>query len=214
MQMDTETADITETARLEMEDAKNRLSDAASRVKHEAMNAGSTVSGLVMDELDRRAADLGSGLKELAEKMRDATAGQDENSQAPRLLSPAIDLIEDVSHRLEGQSARQIGDSLSQFGRENPMLFMLGCLATGVLAGRLLVASDSAEAEGWQDDGSQDYRYSGTSGYTGDTGGGATGDFGRYASSDELGPDDVGGEARQASDLTPDSFAFREGRND
>lgn len=213
MQMDTETADITETARREMEDAKNRLSDAASRVKHEAMNAGSTVSGLVMDELDRRAADLGSGLRELADKMRDATADQDQNSQAPRLLTPAIDLIDDVSHRLEGQSARQIGDSLSQFGRENPMLFMLGCLATGVLAGRLLVASDSAEAEGWQDD-SQDYRYSGTSGYSGDTGGGASGDFGLYGSSDEVGPDDVGGEGRSVSDMTPDSFAFREGRND
>lgn len=213
MQMDTETADITETARREMEDAKNRLSDAASRVKHEAMNAGSTVSGLVMDELDRRAADLGSGLRELADKMRDATADQDQNSQAPRLLTPAIDLIDDVSHRLEGQSARQIGDSLSQFGRENPMLFMLGCLATGVLAGRLLVASDSAEAEGWQDD-SQNYRYSGTSGYSGDTGGGASGDFGLYGSSDEVGPDDVGGEGRSVSDMTPDSFAFREGRND
>ncbi len=212
MQMDTETADISETARREMEDAKNRLSDAASRVKQEAMNAGSTVSGLVMDELDRRAANLGTGLRELADKMRDATADQDQNSQAPRLLTPAIDLIDDVSHRLEGQSARQIGDSLSQFGRENPMLFMLGCLATGVLAGRLLVASDSAEAEGWQGD-SQGYRYSGTSGYPGDTGGGATGDFDRYGSS-EFGPDDVGGEARQTSGLTPDSFVFGEGRND
>jgi hypothetical protein len=214
MQMDTETADITETARREMEDAKNRLSDAATRVKHEAMNAGSTVSGLVMDELDRRAADLGSGLRELAEKMRDATAAQDQNSQAPRLLTPAIDLIDDVSHRLEGQSARQIGDSLSQFGRENPMLFMLGCLATGVLAGRLLVASDSAEAEGWQGHAGQDFRYSDTSGYAGDTGGGASSDFDLYGSSDELGPDDVGGEARSAPDMTPDSFAFREGRND
>ncbi len=132
--------DVAQIARLELEDARARLGNAAERVKDEARNAGSTISTLVMDELDRRASDLGGQLRTLAGRMR-GEQGDEDIGPAPRIVDQAAGLIDDVSHRLEGQSARQIGQSLERFGRENPALFMLGCLAAGVVAGRMIVAS-------------------------------------------------------------------------
>ncbi len=150
MQIDeTDTPDVAEAARREMEVAKARLSDAADRVRHEARNAGSTIQGIVMDELDRRAAGLGQGMRTLAERMREAAEPEADGSVAPRLMSQAVDMIEDVSYRLEGSSAREITDKLSRFGRENPMTFMAACLATGVMAGRFLVASSEDQGDQW-----------------------------------------------------------------
>jgi hypothetical protein len=143
MQMETGTETVADTARHEIDDAKARLSSAAEAVRREVRTGGSTISAMVMDELDRRTADLGSDLRNVARRMR--TAAEEEAGDGPsaRLLIPAIDLMEDASHRLEGRSARQIGEAIASFGRENPMLFMLGCLATGVVAGRLVAAADT-----------------------------------------------------------------------
>jgi hypothetical protein len=147
--------DLAQIAKLEMEDAKARLGHAAERVRDEAKNAGTTISTLVMDEMDRRAGDLGQQLRMLAGRMR-GEAPDEAQAGATHLVDQAAGLVEDMSHRLEGQSVRQIGARLDRFGRENPALFMLGCLVTGALAGRVIVASSDGEASrfGSQRDGS------------------------------------------------------------
>lgn len=136
--MGSERGDVAEAARREVEDARARLSEAAGRVRQEAMSAGSTISQLVYDELDRRGADLSDGLQHIAEKMRGVADSAE--ADPPRMVQQAVDVIEDLSHRLRNQSARDLSGRLAQFGRENPVTFMAACLATGVLAGRFLIA--------------------------------------------------------------------------
>ena len=140
-------SEVTKAARREYDDAKTRLSDAAERVKAEAQNAGSTISTLILDELDRRAADFGTQFQSVASRLR-GNAGEDQDGEGAAisnaLSEQAADLIEDVSSRLQGQSIRDIGQRLGQFGRENPALFVMGCLLTGAMAGRMIVASDTS----------------------------------------------------------------------
>lgn len=144
-----DTSDVAKAARRELDDAKARLSDAADRVKHEARNASSTISTLVLDELDRRAADMGTQIRSVAGRLRGdtATSGSEAGSA---MAQQAADLIEDVSSRLEGQSVREMGQRLGQFGRDNPALFVMGCLLTGAMAGRMIVASSGAASAGGQ----------------------------------------------------------------
>ena len=129
--------DAAAAARRELDDAKARLSDAADRVRHEARHAGATLSMLMLDELDRRAADMGTQIRSVAGRLRGDKAEQTSSG----LADQAADLIEDVSARLEGQSVRDMGERLGRFGRENPALFVMGCLLTGALAGRMIIAS-------------------------------------------------------------------------
>ncbi|NEX46487.1 hypothetical protein [Pseudotabrizicola algicola] len=142
-----DTSDMAKAAQRELDDAKARLSQAADRVKHEAQNAGSTISALVLDELDRRAADMGSQIRAVAGRLRGETAGA-EDEAASAMAAHAADLIDDMSSRLEGQSIREMGQRLGQFGRENPALFVMGCLVTGALAGRMIVATDTSSTRG------------------------------------------------------------------
>lgn len=142
-------SDVASAARREIEDAKVRLSDAADRVKHEARHAGSTISTLVLDELDRRAADMGTQLRSVSDRLR-GNAGADVADASPAMADHAADLIEDLSSRLQGQSIRDMGQRLGQFGRENPALFVMGCLLTGAMAGRMVLASGGTSATGGQ----------------------------------------------------------------
>jgi hypothetical protein len=153
--MGSERGDMADAARREVEDAKARLSEAAGRMRQEAMSAGSTISSLVYDELDRRSADLSEGLEHIARKMRDATT--EGNQEPPRMVQQAVDVIDDLSARLRNRSTREIGEKVAQFGRENPVTFMAACLATGVLAGRFLIAQS-------EDQGGSGYRASGYGG--------------------------------------------------
>lgn len=144
-----DTSDVAKAARRELDDAKARLSDAADRVKHEARNASSTISTLVLDELDRRAADMGTQIRSVAGRLRGDTATS-ESEAGSAMARQAADLIEDVSSRLEGQSVREMGQRLGQFGRDNPALFVMGCLLTGAIAGRMIVASSGTGSAGGQ----------------------------------------------------------------
>ncbi len=138
--MGSERGDLAHAVRREAEEAMVRLSEAAGRVRHEALSAGSTISALVFDELDRRGSDLSDGLRHIAEKMRNMTDAGD--VEPPRMVQQAVDVIDDLSQRLRDQSARNLSDKVARFGRENPMTFITACLATGVMAGRFLIAQN------------------------------------------------------------------------
>lgn len=136
--MGIEPGDLADAARREIEEARVRLTDAAGRVTHEAISAGSRVSALVHDELDRRGSDLGDGLQHIADRMR-GMAGKGDG-EPPRMVQQAADLIDDLSQRLRHQSARDLRGKVARFGRDNPATFIAACLATGLLAGRVLIA--------------------------------------------------------------------------
>lgn len=140
--------DVQRAARREIDDAKARLSSAADRVRHEARNAGTTISTLVLDELDRRAADMGAQMGVVAQRLRAVSANEEtETDTGVTMAAQAADLIEDASARLQAESMRDLGHRLGRYGRENPALFVLGCLVTGAMVGRMIIASDSSTSQ-------------------------------------------------------------------
>ncbi len=189
--------DLAELAKREMEDARDRMSDAAGKVRDQALNAGGTISALVLDELDRRTAELSEGLRHITQTLRDATGPAGETAgdtgSAPRLVQQTVDLIDEVSIRLQGRSARDLADGVARFGRDNPGTFIVACLATGMLAGRFMIAtgSDGAVGRGATAQGAERLGQSDRSEVT--SGQWPTGSFdGDDAPSDlDLGPDDL-----------------------
>ncbi|PZR00172.1 MAG: hypothetical protein DI533_06110 [Cereibacter sphaeroides] len=131
------------------QEARESLADVADRAATEAMAAGRTISSLVMDEIDRRGVSLAEGLDQISATLRHASAGQDQKSQ---LVEQAADVIDDLSDRLRQGATQEIGGRLVQYARANPGVVILGALAAGLLAGRMLVADDTAEAEEDADD--------------------------------------------------------------
>ena len=133
--------DLADRARREVDDAKTRLSDAADRVRSQASDAGNTIVSLVYDELDRRGSEVADGLRHIAQTVRESNAP---DGGPPRMVLQAVDVLDDLSSRLKDGSARDLGARLADFGRSNPTTFMLAALATGVLAGRFLIAQDDS----------------------------------------------------------------------
>lgn len=129
---------LADAARREVEDARDRLSAAAGRVRHEALSAGSAMSALVQDALDRRGSDLGDGLQHMADTMRGMAGTAD--GGPPRMVRQAVDVIDDLSQRLLHRSARDMPGKVARFGQDNPATFMAACLVAGVVTGRLLIA--------------------------------------------------------------------------
>jgi len=136
--MGIEPGDLSDAARRKVEEARVRLSDAAVRVSHEAISAGSTISALVLDALDRRGNDLSDRLQHVADGLREM-AGADDGA-SPGMVRQAVDLIDDLSRRLRHPSARDLRGKIARFGRDNPATFIAACLATGALTGRFLIA--------------------------------------------------------------------------
>ena len=139
---------LADAARREVEDVRDRLSAAAGRVRHEASSAGSAMSALVHDALDRRGSDLGDGLQHIADTMR-GMAGTGDGGP-PRMVRQAVDVIDDLSQRLLHRSARDMHGKVARFGQDNPATFMAACLVAGMVTGRLLIAQsrDTGPAAG------------------------------------------------------------------
>jgi len=157
--MGIERGALADAARREVEEARDRLSAAAGRVRHEAQSAGSAISALVLDELDRRGGDLGYGLHHIAGKMRAATGTGD--GEPPRMIRQAVDVIDDLSQRLRQPSARDLRGKVVRFGQDNPAKFMAACLIAGLVTGRFLLAKSGgtdpvADSHGPSGKGSRD----------------------------------------------------------
>ncbi|MGP3695928.1 hypothetical protein [Rhodobacter sp. NSM] len=135
-----------DAARHEMDDARDRLHGAADRARHEARHARSSVSRLVMEEVDRRKSDLCDGIHGIAESMRKAAEEADrreDTPQSPRMVHQAINTLDDFADRMRHRSAEDMTQSVARFGRENPALFVGGALFAGLAIGRFLVSSSS-----------------------------------------------------------------------
>ncbi|WP_145104200.1 hypothetical protein [Cereibacter sediminicola] len=140
------TDSVRETARREMDDARDHLHGAAGRARNEARQARSSVSRLVMEEVDRRKEDLCAGIHGLAESMRkaaDEAERRDDTPTPPHMIHQAINTLDDMADRLRHRSADEMARSVARFGRENPALFVGGALFAGLALGRFLVSSSS-----------------------------------------------------------------------
>ncbi|AXQ93806.1 hypothetical protein LV780_08340 [Cereibacter azotoformans] len=140
------TDNVRETARREMDDARDHLHEAAGRARSGAREARSSVSRLVMDEVDRRKEDLCAGIHGLAESMRkaaDEAERREDTPTPPHMIHQAINTLDDMADRMRHRSADDMARSVARFGRENPALFVGGALFAGLALGRFLVSSSS-----------------------------------------------------------------------
>ncbi|WP_232520685.1 hypothetical protein [Rhodobacter sp. CZR27] len=165
-----------EAARREMDDARERVSGAADRARSEARHARSSVSRIVMDEMDKRKDELCDNLHGLAQSMRkgaEEAERRDDAPTPPRLIHQAIDTLDDLADRMRHRSTEDLTGAVSRFGRENPALFVAGALFAGLALGRFLVSSSSPRHQ--SDEWDEDRRRMGS-------GSGTRGDFGRTGS--------------------------------
>lgn len=143
------TDDLKDAARHEYDDARQRLSGHAERLKTEG---ASTIKTVVTDELDRRKAGVGAEFRSLAATLRNASKEQAEKAEsgvgaAPSaLLGQGADVLESLSSELEGQSVSDLTRSVSTYARANPAIFIGGCILAGLAVGRLLTATEHKRA--------------------------------------------------------------------
>jgi len=133
--------DLKAKARREYDDAKARIHDGTNRLKTEA---APNLLNVVTDELERRKEGFTAELGTLAQTLRDASAKQNEDgtgASASTLMERGAGLVEDLNSSLENRSINDIGQSVSDYARANPAVFIGGCLLAGLAVGRLLTAS-------------------------------------------------------------------------
>lgn len=139
----------------EMDEAKTRAAGAARQIKDGARNAGDRVAALLSEQTERQKSDVAESLRSVAQTMRDAARDQPEGIGA-RLVDEAAWRLEDVSSRLDDNSVADMAEDVARFGRQNPALFLAGCLAAGFAAGRFLTAGSAEGRSGAYSDRASD----------------------------------------------------------
>lgn len=133
-------SDLGQTAQREIGDAKQKLARAADQIGQEARSATRSFSTLAEEEINRRLVEFGRNASVLTQGLRQ-NADQMEGTGA-LLLTEVVERLDDALARIEPGPQDAPGRPLSfvsgQFSRDNPGLFLLGCLAAGLLAGRML----------------------------------------------------------------------------
>lgn len=141
--------------------AAEQASNVASTAAEQARNVAQQTVGQVRDQVGEQASSqrdkLAGTLRSFGDDLDNLASGQD----APGL---AKDLVQEVSQRaralsshLEDRQPGELLDDVRNLARRRPGTFLLGALAAGVVAGRLLraTADGAAAAELAQDDGTE-----------------------------------------------------------
>lgn len=139
----------------EMDEAKSRAAGAARQIRDGARNAGDRVAALLSEQTERQKSDVAESLRSVAQTMRDAARDQPEGIGA-RLVDEAAWRLEDVSTRLDENTVADMAEDVARFGRQNPALFLAGCLAAGFAAGRFLTAGSAEGRSGVYSDRASD----------------------------------------------------------
>jgi hypothetical protein len=135
-------------------DASSGIAAAGAAALDEAKEAGgqvvSDVSSRAREELDRRSTQVGDRAGSAATDVRDiAQSLRDKGRDGPaRLADDAAERIERFAAYLrEADTDRIIGDARS-FSRRQPALVVAGAAVIGIMAGRLLKASEPSGHNG------------------------------------------------------------------
>lgn len=120
------------------DESVKRVQDAASGLVEQARNAAETrVSGQVSaasDSLQHAA---------LAIRQSGQSLREQDQTQVATLADTAAEQVERVAGYLQGRDARQLMGDVEDMARREPVLFVGGGLALGLLAARLLKSSSS-----------------------------------------------------------------------
>lgn len=129
-------ADRVEEATGLAEDAERGLGRAKT-ILAEFVDATRSAAVKIMDDQKRRAAEQ---VKGIAEAVRCAAQSleRSENRAIARYADRGADQIEDFSHLIGDRPWNEMLGATEDFARRRPMLFVLGAIAAGFLAARLL----------------------------------------------------------------------------
>lgn len=139
---------LKDTAREAKDAASERLSevgDAARRGIHDAKHQASAEA--------ERAKNAGAGrLRELSDALGHAADDMGDASTTGGLMRQASEGIDEVARSLEGQSLGEMVDTVSDFGRRNPTLFLGGAALAGFALSRFATASQPRQSWDEADD--------------------------------------------------------------
>jgi hypothetical protein len=141
----------------EDEPAGDGAEQAVAPVVEQAKEAGTEVAQQArrraQDEVDRRTTEAGERLAGTAADLREIAEGlraKDKETPA-RLASQAADRIERLGSYLREADLDRLSGDLGRIARRRPAVLLVGAAAAGVLAGRLIKASEpsrSADVQG------------------------------------------------------------------
>lgn len=125
------------------EEAKNVAAEAADQARNLADSARSQIEEQGAAQRDRLAATLST----LSDDLDAMARGE---RPAPGMANDAIQQVaqraRELSGRLDGRDLNELLDDVRGFARRRPGTFLLGSLAAGVVAGRLLRGAKNADS--------------------------------------------------------------------
>lgn len=141
----------------EMQDAREKLSNAGSRTRSKAASFSEKMRLKAIDEADQRKDALAEGLHDIADRVR-GSVREDTTGAAltGRFAREAADGLDNLSRSIQERSLVNAADDLRDIGRRHPLLFVAGGLLAGLTLARFLKASSDRAVE-YEDDDMEDY---------------------------------------------------------
>ena len=111
----------------------------------DAKDVGTTAVNRLHSEVDARKGDAATQVKSVSSAIGQAASGLDAN--APTWLKSAFEQgakqVQNFADTLEQKDSRQIVSDVSDFARNSPGTFLVGCAAAGFAAARIFKAGSS-----------------------------------------------------------------------
>jgi hypothetical protein len=123
------------------EEVKNVAGEAAAQVRNLADEARAQVQEQSRSQRDRLVSTLSTFGDDLDSMSRE---GSGTSGLAADVVRMASDRARQLSSRIEGREPQELLEEVRSFARRRPGTFLLGSLAAGVLAGRLLRGAKEA----------------------------------------------------------------------
>jgi hypothetical protein len=134
-----ETREVGKTA---SEEFKNVTSEAGAQVRNLAEEARTQVEEQSRSQRDRLVSTLSTFSDDLDSMRQDGSGNQSMAADVVRVVS---ERSRELSQRLDGREPRELLAEVRSFARRRPGTFLLGSLAAGLVAGRLLRGAKDAE---------------------------------------------------------------------
>jgi hypothetical protein len=130
------------------EQVQEKASEVASQAQEKAQQAAGQAKGRISEQVDQRSTEAGQRVRATAGDIRGVgeelrKQGKD---QPARLADQAADRAERIGAYLERSDGNRILADAEDFGRRQPWVVMLGGLALGFAASRMLKASSEGRS--------------------------------------------------------------------
>lgn len=129
------------------QDQPSGITAAASEIKSDARDLGSTAANRLHSEVDARKGDAVSQAQSVSSAIRQTADGLDEG--APQWLRSAFqqgaDQLQRFAESIEQKDSRQLMNDVQSFARERPALFLGAAAAAGFAAARIFKAGSEQQ---------------------------------------------------------------------